>query len=84
MSSGIVSGEICWLIVKLWLMHCCESFFTKNGHMANLPEKDSNVTPKKIKNRVLTVLPNLKLEVPSISVISTNQTQGYIQISLKS
>ena len=23
-------------------MHCCESFFTRNGHVANLPEKDSN------------------------------------------
>ena len=41
-SFGIVSDEIRWLIIKLWLMYCCESFFTRNGHVANLPEKDNH------------------------------------------
>jgi hypothetical protein len=41
-SSGIFSGEIRRLVVKLWLTDCCDSFFsTKNGQVANLPEKDS-------------------------------------------
>ena len=33
--SAIISCEICWLIVKLWLIDCCDSFLSRNSHMAN-------------------------------------------------
>ena len=26
-SSGTVSGQICWFVVKLWLTDCCDCFF---------------------------------------------------------
>ena len=41
-SFDIASGEICGLVVKLCLMHFCDSYLARNGHVANLPEKDSN------------------------------------------
>ena len=47
-STGIISSEIRLLIAKLWLNHWHVTFIKKN-HVANLPEKDSNINLSSLK-----------------------------------